>query len=138
MYRVLMPIDTNEDRALAQAEHVASLPDAASSVEVIVLFVFHGETEKMPAELREFGTAARVQSVRRAVDHLEERGVDVEVHGGSGDTVADILAVADEAAVDSIVLGGRKRSAAGKLLFGSVSQSLLQETDRPVTITGEQ
>lgn len=43
MYRVSLPVDTGEERALAQAEFVASLPNKATSIEATLLFVFHGE-----------------------------------------------------------------------------------------------
>ena len=136
MYRILLPVDTDEDRALRQAEFVSSLPDAADSIEVIMLFVFHGEIEDMPGELKRFGSATRVGAVRRATEHLEDKDVEVTIREDSGDTAEDIISVADEEDVDLIVLGGRKRSPAGKVLFGSVSQAVLLNTDRPVTVTG--
>lgn len=136
MYRVLMPVDTDEQRALAQAEYVASLPDAENAVEVILLFVFHGETDEMPEELKQYGTATRVASVRRAREYLEEHDIEVRIQEDSGDTAGDILDLAEEEDVDAIVLGGRKRSPTSKLLFGSISQTVLLESDRPVTITG--
>jgi len=138
MYRTLVPVDTGEDRALEQAKYVASLPDAAESVEAIVLFVFGGESEELPEELRRFDSATRIGSVKRVVEYLEERGVAVEVHEKSGDTTEDILREAENADVDAVVLGGRKRSPAGKVLFGSVAQSVILRADRPVVVTGGQ
>lgn len=136
MYRVLLPIDTDEERALAQAEFVASLPDAAASVEALLLFVFHGEIEEMPEELQRFGSPERVGAVQRAIEYLEKHDIEVTTHEDSGDTAADIVNLADSENVDLIVLGGRKRSPASKVLFGSVSQSVLLNTDRPVVVTG--
>ncbi|MFB6353351.1 MAG: universal stress protein [Halobacteriales archaeon] len=136
MYRVLMPVDTDEDRARYQAEYVASLPDAADSVEVLTLFVFHGEGEGLPDELKPFKTATRIPAVRHTKEWLEEQGVTVEVHDESGDTAQDILDGAERFDADAIVLGTRKRSPIGKAVFGSVTQEVILGTDRPVVVTG--
>lgn len=137
MYRVLVPVDDDVDRALSQARYVANLPDAAESVEAIVLFVFTGDSSDLPDDVQQFKSASRVQSVRRAREHLEDQGIDVDVIDDSGDTTEDIVQDAEKYDVDAIVLGGRKRSPAGKAIFGSVTQSVILNTDRPVVVTGE-
>lgn len=136
MYRILMPVDTDEQRALAQAEHVAGLPGAGESVEVILLFVFEDTGEQLPDDVSGFRTATRIGSVRRAKEHLEDHEINVSIREDSGDTAEDILRIARGEDVDTIVLGGRKRSPAGKVLFGSISQAVLLNAERPVTITG--
>lgn len=136
MYRILMPVDASEERALEQAAFVASLPDAANSVEVLVLFVFHGEAEAMPEELEQFASTERIGSVRRATEYLEERDVEVRHLEESGDTAEGIIAEAEREDVDLIVVGGRKRSPASKVLFGSITQSVLLNAERPVVVTG--
>lgn len=132
---MLVAVDADEDRALSRAAYVTSLPDAGASAEAIFLFVFHEEGETLPEELRPFKSATRVSSVRRARERLEDRGVEYTIVDESGDTVSDILAEADRFDVDAIVLGGRKRSPAGKAIFGSVTQSVIRESDRPVVVT---
>ena len=136
MYRVLVPVDTDEERALAQAEYVADLPDADGSVEAVLLFVFGKGGDEASGEMQQFKSASRVGSVRRAREYLEDQGVAVEVIDEGGDTVEDILREADAYDVEAIVLGGRKRSPVGKVVFGSVSQSVILESDRPVVVTG--
>lgn len=136
MYRVLIPVDTTEKRAIQQARYVSSLPDASESVAAYVLFVFTEESDDLPREFEQFKSADRIGSVRRAKEHLDDHGVDVTILEDSGDTEADILDRAEEYDVDAIVLGGQKRSPVGKAVFGSVTQSVILESDRPVVVTG--
>lgn len=136
MHRVLIPVDTNEERALAQARYVSSLPDASDSVEASILFVFTDESEDLPEEFEQFKSASRIGSVRRVQEHLEDHDIDATILEDSGDTAQDILDRADEYDADAIVLGGRKRSPVGKAVFGSVTQSVVLGTDRPVVVTG--
>jgi nucleotide-binding universal stress UspA family protein len=105
-------------------------------VEAVLLFVFTGDSDDIPSEYRQFKTADRIQSVRRARDFLEDEAVSVQVRDDSGDTTQDIIRVADDVDADAIVLGGRKRSPAGKAIFGSTTQSVILNTDRPVVVTG--
>lgn len=136
MYRVLVPIDTDVDRAIAQSEFVATMP-GADEVEAILLFIFSGKTgDDLPDELKPFKSASRVESVRRAKEYLDDHGVQVEILDESGDASEDIIEEADRYEVDAIVLGGRKRSPAGKAIFGSVTQSVILNTERPVVVTG--
>jgi len=138
MYRVLVPVDTSEERATRQAEFVTGLPRASEEVEVTLLFVFTEDvsSSEAPEQLERFRSAERVGSVRRAEEVFEEAGVDYDLLEESGEAAEDITDEAERLDADLIVLGGRKRSPVGKVLFGSVSQEVLLNTDYPVVVTG--
>jgi nucleotide-binding universal stress UspA family protein len=130
MYRVLVPIDSSEERTAAQVEAVASLPDAAGSVEATLLYVFEDR------ETAESTSVTQLRTGGTAEQRLLDRGVAVETASRYGDPAEEILEVADEIDADLIVLGGRKRSPLGSLLFGSVSQAVTLDATRPVVVTG--
>lgn len=55
--------------------------------------------------------------------------------GLQGDPAEAILEYSDEQDAEYIVVSARKRSSLGKAVFGSVTQSLLLNADRPVVAT---
>lgn len=130
MFTVLLPIDGNEEHGAAQADAVAVLPNAVETVEVTLLYVFDDE------DRAEVTAPKQINGGRAAHNRLMDAGVSVEEMSRVGDPAAEILAAAAEVDADYIVLGGRKRSPLGSLLFGSVSQAVILDADRPVTITG--
>lgn len=129
MYHVVIGVDDNEDRAVACAEAVADLPGDGSETRVTVI---HSFTENPSG-----ASAAQIASVREVTDYLEERGIQVEVTESSGDPAEQILDVASDTDANLIVVAGRKRSPTGKALFGSVTQSVILNADRPVMVAGD-
>lgn len=130
MFRVLLPVDSSEARALAQAQTAASLPHAAEDVEVTLIHVFEEESVARRTAVTQLSSGRTVR------DFLAERNVDVMVQSRFGDPATEILHAADDIDADLVVLGGRKRSPLGSLLFGSVSQAVTLDSRRPVTVTG--
>lgn len=131
MYKVLVPIDDSEARTKAQVEAVSSLPDADGSIEVTLLRVFPDR------EMAESTSVTQLLTGREAEGDLVANGISVETTSSHGDPAEEILSAADEIDADLIVLGGRKRSPLGSLLFGSVSQAVMLDAVRPVAITGD-
>lgn len=126
MFTVVIGIDTNIERAMAQARTVAGIPVEDEAVKAILLHNFDANPEG--------GTVEQVKSVRHARDILEESGVEVELEGTSGDASDAIIRVADRHDTDRIVLAGRKRSPAGKALLGSVTQAVILNTEHPILV----
>lgn len=136
-YQILLPVDTNEQRARRAAETVAALPGDSAEITVVVLNVFEdlNTTDEGPmvrsSEL--YDQDAFPESIEIVIDVLEDTGINVRTRRERGEPADKIVAVAEEIDADSIVMSGRRRSPVGKALFGSVTQSVLLATDRPVT-----
>lgn len=127
VYRLLLPVDTSEERARDQAAYVTGLPAASERAEATVLYVQDSGTRD------EFGEN---DAAVAAAEVLTDAGVAVERVAAGGRVPQKILSHAVERGVDDIVMGGRKRSGVQKVLLGSVTQDVLLSDERPVTITG--
>lgn len=153
MYRVLLPVDERESRARAQVEAVLEVPVAVDDLAVDVVHV-HDDvsssdaewaagdsfadayTEEMAAAVRD---AERIPaSVEATVDALESSDHEFAVHERTGEPAGEILDLAAELDSDAIVLGVSRRSPVGKVLFGSVVQAVVLDSDQPVTMVPEQ
>jgi nucleotide-binding universal stress UspA family protein len=72
-----------------------------------------------------------------AIDVLEDGLADLvefdrEQFVRGNEPIEDLLAAADRHDADEYVIGIRKRTPVGKMVFGSTAQNLLLETDLPV------
>ncbi|MFB6229138.1 MAG: universal stress protein, partial [Halobacteriales archaeon] len=79
---------------------------------------------------------SEVDAATEAADLLADEGIPVERVAEGGEVARSILDVAEELDVDSIVMGGRKRSGVQKVLLGSTTQDVMLSAERPITITG--
>ncbi|MFB6121809.1 MAG: universal stress protein [Halobacteriaceae archaeon] len=128
MKDVVLGIDQSIDRATAQAETVVDL----FAVENIRAYLLHDFVENP-----EGASVTQIEAVKRAQELLEDAGVSVELREGSGEPAESIIDTAEELDADAICVAGRSRSPAGKMLFGSVTQSVVLNTERPVLICSE-
>ena len=140
MFHVLLPVDSDSERANAAASAVIDLPRPSETVEVTVLHVLEepdrtgGDGMRITAEdLYEAGEFP--ESVTGVVEQLETHDIEVETRQSVGEPADTIVEVAAELDVDRITLAGRKRTPVGKAVFGSVTQSVLRAADVPVTVT---
>lgn len=62
---------------------------------------------------------------------LEEAGVEYEIRGAMGDHASAVVDLAEEVEADRIVVGGRQRSPADKVVLGSTSQDILLSAPCP-------
>lgn len=128
MTTILFCIDTDVDRVHAQVESITDLPLDREQTHVVLYHVFRADDEGQ-------ADAAALKSVDTATAELEDAGYSVEVQQSSGDASRKILDKAAEIDADVISLAGRNRSPTGKLLFGSVTQDVVLETERPVLLS---
>ncbi|WP_058365978.1 universal stress protein [Haloparvum sedimenti] len=129
MKRLLLAIDESIERATAQAETVLDL----FSGDDVVAYLLHDFVDNP-----EGASVSQVDAVTRAESILTAEGVTVEFRERSGEPAPSIVETADELDADAICVAGRKRTPAGKVLFGSVSQSVILQTERPVIVCSPQ
>ncbi|WP_293029033.1 universal stress protein [Natronococcus sp.] len=143
MYTVLVPVDGDDDRVDAQLEAVRELAAGDESVTVDVLYAreeldFSAEdVDDVAVGTLEEGLTdleGLPETVPRIAAELREAGLETDVHAATGRPEAAILDAAERFETDLLVLGARRRSPVGKAVFGSVAQSVLLETDRPVMV----
>ncbi|MFC4437976.1 MULTISPECIES: universal stress protein [Natrialbaceae] len=143
MYTVLVPIDDSDERVRSQIETVRGLPAVPAEIAVDVLHVreeldFSAEDVEdvsigqLETDLEDLSELPETASL--IASELRESGIETAVHAATGRPPAAIVDVADRLDADQLVLGARRQSPVGKVLFGSVAQSVLLDADRPVTI----
>ncbi|WP_435362106.1 universal stress protein [Haloarchaeobius sp. DFWS5] len=125
MYDVLLAVDSDEDRARAQAEAVADMP-GEDEIHVTLFHVFRDNPEG--ASVSQLSTVRQVQEV------LDEADIDSELAESSGSPANEIIDHANDIDADCICVSGRKRSPAGKALFGSTAQAVILDAERPVLV----
>jgi nucleotide-binding universal stress UspA family protein len=96
-------------------------------------FVVAGRLGSLPKAHRVDMDESEV-ALREAAAAAEAAGVTYTLERISGDTVDEIVAVADSAEADMLVIGSRGRGPLTSALLGSVSKGVLGESRRPVLI----
>jgi nucleotide-binding universal stress UspA family protein len=73
-------------------------------------------------------------ALKEAAASAEEADVSYDLEHISGETVEEIVAVADAKDVDLVVVGSRGRGTVASTLLGSVSRGVLAKAGRPVLV----
>ena len=127
MYTIVAGIDSDKQRASSQAETITDMPMNPEELRVVLTHSFK--------ENRSGASISQVSSVQRAESILEDAGIEVLLEeSGNNDAAETVLETASEYDADLIAVAGRKRSPTKKVVFGSVSQEIMLNTDRPVLV----
>lgn len=76
--------------------------------------------------------ATRHRLVGQATDSLDAAGIEYDIRGAVGEPETAIVDEARDLPADLLLIGGRRRSPAGKAVFGSVPQTVLLSAPCPV------
>lgn len=139
-----MPIVAAVDRSERGNEIVAEAHELASAFgeELHVIHVL-SQSEFVDLErtsVEDTGQAIEMEDIRGIAREIAEESAagiteDFTAVGLVGDAADEIVRYSSDNNARYIVISGRRRSPVGKALFGSVTQSVLLDADRPVVTT---
>jgi len=109
------------------AEYLAAVVDEGDTVHVVNSLIGGDDTTSEAIRNGE-------EAIEVVADALADHPVTVEDHQlvRGNEPVEDLLTFAEEVDADEFVVGIRKRTPVGKVVFGSTGQNLLLGADRPV------
>lgn len=96
--------------------------------EVVDRLDFNASDRPDPSEV-----AARHVETRTIAQSLDAADIDYEIRGSVGDRGEAIVKLANDIGADRVIVGGRRRSPAGKAVFGSTAQEVMLSSPCPVT-----
>ena len=140
---ILLAVGSNDERrieALVDAVAEVAGPTGAS---VVLAHVFDeeefdavsDELKDRPDEdrLEPDQVASRLTTIQDFLDAFEDAGIEPEVRGAVGERGSTVVSLAQRHGADRVIIGGRRRSPAGKAVFGSTAQEILLNAPCPVT-----
>ena len=136
--------ERDRDRIETLAETTAGIAGPAGATVALAHVFTKSEYEEArsnldfdPAsEVTPDDVARRYATIRELGDAMDEGDVEFTWYGRLSDEDAEgeaVVALAEDVEADLVVVGGRKRSPAGKAVFGSTAQEILLESPCPVT-----
>ena len=152
MYKkILVPLDGSE---LAEAilEHVLAIATSCDVAEVVLLTV----TENLDKSISEIINARVsmgleqayqiasdkkqtyideiVKYLKKIASNLEQKGININIEVLSGKPADEILKYSKENKVDLIIMSTHGRSGISRIVFGSVADKVLRQTEIPVLL----
>lgn len=141
--RILLAIGPEDRDSLEPLVDTAVNIAHPTGATVDLLYVFPRDDyetimERMDIDIKTGGltpdeVARRHESIRVPADRLESLDIGYQIRGVSGGNLADhIVNTIEQVNTDIAIVGGTKRSPAGKAVFGDLSQQVLLNSPVPV------
>lgn len=136
-----MPVVASVDRSERAASVIRQARRLADDADVALHVVHVGELGLPSPQGGYDPDRDRAMSEQKATGIAREIAADVDGVGEfkpvglQGDPAQEVLEYSEAQDADYIVVSARKRSPIGQAVFGSVTQSLLLNADRPVVAT---
>ena len=137
---ILVPVDDSEMSCDALDYAIAECEDAEiTALHVIDQSEIHTPIGiEAPTVDRDDIVETYRQKARVVLEDAEEtaddHGVEIETEMVEGDVTKSILAYVADNDVDHIVIGSHGRTGAGRILLGSVAESVTRRSSVPVTV----
>jgi nucleotide-binding universal stress UspA family protein len=142
--KVLVAMDGSESslRAYEYASFLAKQCDSALII-VNICDIFENITNKIKRELvdiakrieAEGGTGITMQLLEDYKSQAIKSGIkDVMTIRREGNAAVEILHIAEEQSVDTIIIGSKGIKSVGEFLLGGVSDKVIHHAKRPVTV----
>lgn len=139
---VIAAVDDDEqgERVVAQANTLAeAFDDEVHAIHVLTRSQF---VDLERTSMDTTGSAMDLDRIRAvaadiATEQFPAGETDVTPVGIVGDPATSIIEYADDHDARYVVVGGRKRSPAGKAVFGSVSHDVIMNARSPTVITSK-
>ena len=134
---ILVPFDGSDQSEYALDVAVESFEDdKILLLHVVEPFADHTEAGGYTSQRYEQEIDAAEEMLSDVIDSIPE-GKTVESEIRYGRPAQEIVNVADELAVDAIVIGSHGRDGAKRLLLGSIAESVIRRANVPVTVVRE-
>lgn len=142
MSGIVVPVSRNESQTKRLVDGIIDFPQIGTDTRITIVNVFEefDPDEQFMTKGIDIDSEALFEeeqvpeTVTMATETLTEAGYTVDIRREHGDITESILDCVADIDADGIAMTGRQRSPVGKVLLGSVTQSILLSAECPVIV----